>query len=138
VTAAVVGIALGYSFAQTPIYQSTAEVLVRPVTFDPTLPSSAPGFINMETERRVASSADVAQKAADRLQRQKTPIADISVETTEGLETLTFTASSPKPAAAAGTAQAYAQAYVELREEEVLEDLLAARQPIEAAIQALV
>src|ERR687891_1461359 len=67
VTVVVVGIALAYSFSRTPLYESTAEVLVRPVTFDPSQPGTAPGFINMGTEERVATSAPVKAAAEARL-----------------------------------------------------------------------
>jgi capsular exopolysaccharide synthesis family protein len=136
VTVTVVGIALAYSFTRTPLYQSTAEVLVRPVAFDPSLPGT--GFINMQTEERVATSAPVAADAEQRLSQTGTTPGEIKVETTtEEVETLEFTALSPQPAAARRTAQAYALSYLNLREEAVLQDLEAARQPIEAEIAVL-
>ena len=65
VVGVVVPTALIYSFQQVPLYESTSEVLVRPVNFDPTQPASAGGFINMLTEERVGSSSAVAQIASD-------------------------------------------------------------------------
>jgi non-specific protein-tyrosine kinase len=135
VTVVVVGIALAYSLRQTPIYQSTAEVLVRPVSFDPSQPGV--GFVNMETEKRVAESAPVARAAEIRLRRTDTKPGKVEVETTQDVETLAFTASSPQPTAARRTAQAYAEAYIQVRGQTVLRDLQAARQPIEAEIDRL-
>jgi capsular exopolysaccharide synthesis family protein len=138
VTLVVVGVALAYSFTRTPIYESTAEVLVRPISFDPSQPGTAPGFINMETEERVATSAPVAAAAKELLQANGTRPGEISVQTTtEEVETLEFTALSPDPRAARRTAQAYAQSYLDFREQAVLQDLRAARQPIEAQIRTL-
>jgi capsular exopolysaccharide synthesis family protein len=138
VTVIVVGIALAYSFSRTPLYESTAEVLVRPVNFDPSQPGTAPGFINMETEKRVATSAPVKADTEARLALTDTPAGEITVQTaTEEVETLEFTALSPQPQAARRTAQSYALAYLNFREEAVLQDLEAARQPIEAEIAVL-
>ena len=126
--AIVVPIALLYSYRQTPLYDSTAEVLIRPVNFDPTQPASAGGFINMPTEERVGSSSAVAEIASGRLGG---PIqATIEVSTVEGTEALLFRAVSGSPAVAQRTAQAFADAYLDFRRREVLADLDAASQPI--------
>lgn len=138
VTVIVVGIALAYSFSRTPLYQSTAEVLVRPITFDPSQPGTVPGFINMATEERVATSAPVAATVRERLAQTGTTAGEIEVQTaTDEVETLEFKALSPQPAAARRTAQAYALAYLGFREQAVLQDLEAARQPTEAEIRTL-
>jgi len=137
VTLLVVGVALVYSFLQVPVYESTAEVLVRPITFSPTQPGSATGFVNMETEQRVATSADVVRRAEEIIGQSDVPPGQVTVETSEEVETLDFTALSPQPRAARATAQAHAVAYLEIREEKVLRDLQAARQPIEAEIASL-
>lgn len=124
----VVSSAYIYSHRQTPMYDSFAEVLVRPVNFDPTQPSSAGGFINTGTEVRVASSSAVAAIAAQRIGG---PIpATISVNTVGGTESLLFRAISTDPVAAQMTAQAFADGYLEFRRNEVLDDLDAASQPI--------
>lgn len=131
----VVPIALFYSYRQTPLYDSTAEVLIRPVNFDPTQPATAGGFINMLTEERVGSSSAVAKIASDRLGGSIT--ASIEVSSVEGTESLLFRAVSPGPTAAQRTAQAFAEAYLHFRREEVLADLDAASQPIQNRIREI-
>jgi capsular exopolysaccharide synthesis family protein len=137
VAVVVVVTALFYSLQQTPMYQSTAEVLVRPVNFSPTQPSTAGGFLNMNTEIRVASSNEVGAIVAERLREAGVAATGIAVEAPANTETLLFTATSPDPFAAQATAQAYAESYLEFRREEVLEDLRAASQPIEDRIEEL-
>jgi capsular exopolysaccharide synthesis family protein len=131
----VVATALFYSYRQTPMYDSFAEVLVRPVNFDPTQPSSAGGFINTGTEVRVASSSAVAEIASERIGG---PIpASIAVNTVGGTESLLFRSVSPDPIAAQITAQAFADAYLEFRRNEVVADLEAASQPINERIREI-
>ena len=133
--AIVVPIALLYSYRQTPLYESTAEVLIRPVNFDPTQPASAGGFINMPTEERVGSSSAVAEIASARLGG---PIqAPIEVSTVEGTEALLFRAVSGSPAVAQRTAQAFADAYLEFRRREVLSVFDAASDPFQDRISEI-
>jgi polysaccharide biosynthesis transport protein len=127
--------ALFYSSRQTPLYESTAEVLVRPVNFDPTQPASEGGFINLLTEQRVGSSGAVASIASDRL-GGSIP-ASIEVSPVEGTQSLLFRAVSEDPAAAQRTAQAFAKAYLDHRRGEVLADLDAASQPLQDRIQQI-
>ncbi len=128
----VVPTALFYSFGQTPLYEASSEVLVRPVNFDPTQPASAGGFINMLTEERVGSSTAVAEIASDSLGG---PIqASIDVTPVEGTQSLVFRAVSQSPEEAQGTAQAFAEAYLQFRRDEVLTDLEAASRPIQERI----
>src|SRR5919106_63218 len=136
VTGVVLGSALAYSFRQTPIYESEAEVLVRPVNFDPTRPTSSETFVNMETEQRVATSAAVAELAAGRLAGRGTAMSSISVEASEA-DTLVFSSSAPVPASATATARAFAEGYLEFRQKEVAADLRVARGPVEDEIKAL-
>jgi capsular exopolysaccharide synthesis family protein len=131
----VVPTALFYSSRQTPLYESTAEVLVRPVNFDPTQPTSEGGFINLLTEERVAGSAAVASLASDRL-GGSIP-ASIGVSSVEGTQSLLFRAVSADPAAAQTTAQAFAKAYLDHRRGEVLADLDAASQPLHDRIEQI-
>jgi capsular exopolysaccharide synthesis family protein len=136
VTLLVVGIALAYSFRQEPTYESSAEVLIQPVNFDPSLPPNS-GFVNMPTEQRIAISSAVATDAASRLQSEGIPMAAISVEAIEGANALVFQTRSTIPEAAQATAQAFADSYLNFREKGVRKDLLDARRPIEARIRDL-
>jgi polysaccharide biosynthesis transport protein len=131
VSVVVVAGALWYSSRQGPIYVSTAEDLVQPANLSPTEPLSAQVYVDVLTEQRVASSGQVARIAQEKLDELGLEMGGISVEPSgETTRTLIFTASSPHPRVAKETAQAFAEAYLQYRREQVLEDLRAAREPL--------
>src|SRR5437867_8662943 len=74
VAAVALGAALFYSYQQTPIYVSSAQVLVRPVNLSPTEPSTAGGFINMQTEQAVVTSREVTQLVLASLRKRHLPL----------------------------------------------------------------
>jgi len=120
-------VAFFLSRGQVPVYTSTAEVLVKAPRFDPKQPSAAFGFVNMKTETQVANSPAVAEIALKDLADRGIPAGSASISAPEGTETLEYTSSSPDPAAAQATAQAYADAYLQFRQQDVLRDLRATR-----------
>jgi capsular exopolysaccharide synthesis family protein len=125
--------ALLYSFIKTPVYTSSSEVVVRAAQIDTTV---TPPFVNMQTEEEVANSANVAL-LAQREMGSGAKSAAVSAELVPDSETLKFTAVAPEPTTAQAAAQAYAEAYLELRRREVLSDLQVAREPREARIQLI-
>lgn len=135
VVAVVVGTAMAYSSAQTPMYRSSAELVVRAANLSPT--EQVAPIVDMETERRVASSVQVAALALPRLNTAHVRPAAISVQTDGKAQALNFTASSRSPAAAQRTAQAYAEAYLDFRREQVLDDLRAASDPLKQRVAEL-
>jgi polysaccharide biosynthesis transport protein len=120
-------VALFLARDQVPVYTSTTHVLVKAARFDPTQPSAAFGFINMKTEEQVANSPAVAGIALQQLADRRVQPGTVTGSVPEGTETILFSASSPDPAAAQATAQAYADAYLEFRGQDVHADLQAAR-----------
>ena len=135
VVAVIVGTAMLYSFQQTKIYRSSSEVVVKAANLSPT--EQATGFVDMETERRVANSVQVAEIARPELEKAGISPASLSVQTDGKAQALTFTASSPSPAVAQQTAQAYSEAYLGFRRDQVLEDLRAASDPLKQRIDEL-
>jgi capsular exopolysaccharide synthesis family protein len=131
----VVPTALFYSFQQVPLYESTSEVLVRPVNLDPTQPGTTGAFVNLLTEERIASSSAVAGIASDRLGGSIR--ATIDVTPVEGTQSLLFEAVSRSPEDAQRTAQAFADAYLEFRRQEVLADLEIASRPIQERLDEI-
>jgi polysaccharide biosynthesis transport protein len=130
-------VALLYSYHQTPVYTSAAEVVVLPARFDPNQPSAAFSFININTEQQVANSVPVAQAAARHLTALGLHPGSMSVTSILNTEALVFTASSSDPASAQATADAYASAYLELRRDTVLSELEDVRRPLETRIAAI-
>jgi tyrosine-protein kinase len=129
--------ALLYSYLQEPVYTSSAEVVVLPARFDPNQPSAAFAIININTEQQVANSVPVAQVASRHVAAQGLQPGSMSVTSIAATEALVFTASSPNPASAQATADAYANAYLELRRDSVLSELEDVRGPYETRIAAI-
>ena len=131
----VVGVAVLYSSFQTKVYESKAAVLVKFVNFRPTQ-SSDGGFLNMEPERGLATSAEVAAAAAKKTGPLSEPV-DISVSAPRDANTLIIEAVSHDPAAARAVAQATAEAYLEVRGETVLRNVRNARDPLEQQLASI-
>jgi Mrp family chromosome partitioning ATPase/capsular polysaccharide biosynthesis protein len=135
VTAVVLGSALVYSLSKTPVYQSTATVLVRPISLSPA-DSNSSDFVRIPVEQALAGSGIVATSAAEDLGASATTTR-ISVRGDQDSNTLRFTATSPSPTTALAAAQAFADAYLNVRRNEVLQDLQAASVPISQRIALL-
>ncbi|HEX2295929.1 MAG TPA: polysaccharide biosynthesis tyrosine autokinase [Actinomycetota bacterium] len=137
ITALFVGGALFFSYRQTPIYEAHAKVLVKGVP----LPGSpiAP-LPNLETERELLASQAVADLVDDKLEDsgerddgQGTLSVSVAVET----EILDIRFSHPEPVQAQLMAQTYAEAYLEFRRDELVNDLLASSEAIRRQIDEL-
>lgn len=137
IAATTTAVALAYSFRQTPLYTATAEVVVLPASFAPTDPSAGSLTLNMLTEQQIANSTTVKQEASDRLAQLDIPPGTMSATQVEGAETLVFTSVSSDPKAAQATAEAQADAYLDLRRNALIDGLNAARAPYESQIRAI-
>jgi capsular exopolysaccharide synthesis family protein len=129
--------ALAYSFSQTPVYTSSAEVIVLPTSFAPSVSSSAFIPVNMSTEQQVANSLQVARLASTTLRSQNESQGTISVAPVVDTQTLVFTSESPDAGSAQATAQAYAEAYLQVRRIDVLDELDGVRRPYESQIEGI-
>jgi capsular exopolysaccharide synthesis family protein len=132
-----IAVALAYSFRQTPVYTSSAEAIVLPVSFDPKVSSAASTAPNMLKEIQVAESARVERRAALRLAELGIPAGTMLVSEVEGADTLVFTSEASDRRAAQATAQAYADAYLELRRRDLIDELEGARQQYESQIDVI-
>jgi non-specific protein-tyrosine kinase len=134
VVATATAVALFYSYQQTPVYTSSAEVVVQPARFDPGQPSAAFELLDMKTEQQVANSVPVTRLATQHLATVGVTPGSMSAAQVEDTETILFTSVSADPAAAQATANAYSRAYLDLRQNEILAQVTAARAPYEARI----
>jgi polysaccharide biosynthesis transport protein len=130
-------VALAYSFAQPPVFRSSAEVLVLKSDFSPSESSETITGLNTTTETQVANSAEVADLASSRLASLDVAPGTVSVSPIEGTDTLVFTSEAPHPTAARATAQAFAEAYLGFRRNSFLDELEGARRPFESQIEVL-
>jgi capsular exopolysaccharide synthesis family protein len=135
VAALVAGVTLLYFSRQTRLYRASVEVLVQDVTLQPPQ-QGGDQLKNLEPERHVATSREVTKLAAERL-GPTILTTDLTVRAPESTDTLVFTVSSPIPVSAQRTAQAYADAYLEFRRHEIIQDLQSASQPLEQRIAEL-
>jgi len=129
--------ALFLSFRQTPIYESEAQVLVNPVQTSG-FSAAPPAALNLDTERTVASSLEVAEVVSEQLPGAQDPEAlleSLSVEVAANSEVLVFRYVDPRPLEAQQRTQAFADAYLEFRRQRALETVLAVAESIEQQIQ---
>lgn len=136
-TAIACGSAYLYSSRQTPTYQSTAEVQVRSVDLSSSGVPSVGFNIQMDTERQVAGSAAVAKRAAAKLPGSPQRIGRLSVDLVGTSDVLVFTSSSSDPQLSQHTAQAFAEAYLESRRDQLASDLTAISAPLAQRLKAL-
>jgi succinoglycan biosynthesis transport protein ExoP len=137
VTVVIVAISMGLSIRQTPLYQSSAEVLVKPIdTSASGLPAPEP---NLETERSLVSSETVAELAADRLDYDGRPaelLDKLSVGVATSTEILDVRFTDPSKRFAQSGAQAFAEGYLEYRRGEALNQIVSASETVQRRIDA--
>jgi len=125
VTIAVTILAALYSYTRTPVYTSTADILVRPILANP-LESIPPERISLQTEIRIATSAAVANVARDLLGQQEsveTLLGNISVSAPQEAQILEFSYSHNDPREAQRAAQAFADAYLAFKTDQALDSI---------------
>jgi capsular exopolysaccharide synthesis family protein len=127
------GAATFYTQRQTPLYQSSAQVLVAPISL-PLQGQQSYASVNMASEQLVAASPGVANLAERQLASDGIAPGVVSVEGSLEDQTLIFTATSPRPSAARQTADAYASAYLDHRSLQLQQDLQDGEDSINAVI----
>lgn len=119
--AGVVG-ALTLSALQTPLYQAQSRILVQQrtssVLFDPQTGQALKPDLATEIELQLLTSQRVREVAVERLGRP----AAIRASVTGNGTVLTLRANDPAPEAAAAEANAFAQAYLDVRRELAVSD----------------
>lgn len=137
VTALVCAAAFGASLAQTPIYQATAEVLLqqRPSEriFAPDALGGARVSDGVRTDIEVMRSRSVVDAATEQLGVE--PVVSISAR--GETEVVAVTAESPEPAEAARVANTYAQTYIDIRRQQLVDDLLGAAGQVQARLDGI-
>jgi len=111
-------LALAWTASRTPLYSSSASVLINQANasdlFDPvSTGNAAAGGRQVATEARFFTSGIVSDEAIDRLNFE----AFVDVSQDSSADVLTVRATSPDPVEAQTIAQTYAEAYVDVREE---------------------
>lgn len=135
----VVGSTLAFSVRQTPVYESTVRVLVKPINPSQVVQGvSLASVIDLETERGLVQSPVVAKLAAQGLGGDAQPsdiLTNVSVAVPANTEFLDITYASTNPREAALGAQAFAEAYLGFRRQQALDAFSTASQGYERQIE---
>lgn len=128
--------AVFFSSQQTPIYGSEAKVLVKAVPL--TSSGGSLSIPNLETEKELVLSEAVGDIAHDEMPPGEELSPDsVSVDVATETEILVIGYTDPNARTAQHAAQAYADAYIEFRRQEVVDDLLASSQTVQQQIADL-
>ncbi|HEX2404940.1 MAG TPA: alpha/beta hydrolase, partial [Acidimicrobiia bacterium] len=133
------GVALFLSSRRTPVYESQVRLLVTPVEGVATDPPSL-NPLNMATESELVSSVAVAQIVANDLNIPGPPrdlLGDLSVDNPEDTEILEIGYSDSNPRQAQRISMAFAQAYLQFREETATRAILESAEAIQSEIAVL-
>lgn len=140
VTVITVASALFFSFRETPVYESSAQVLVTPTNVSQVVQGvAAASLVSMDTERAIAESSAVAQLAAQTLGTidARTVQAATTVDVPTNTQFLQITYSSTDPAQAKAGAQAVAESYLKFRGQAALSNATRAASGYREAITKL-
>ncbi len=142
VVAAVVLVAgMFFSLRQTPLYRSTAKVLVKPInspnTFTLTVQFSQ---LNMDTEVQLAASEGVAALAAEQVPGAVDPLSlalGLTVSSPPNTAILEIDFTDPDPLRAQQGANAFATSYLQYKNDQALTAIDDLRKPLEARLSQL-
>jgi capsular exopolysaccharide synthesis family protein len=140
VALAALGAALFFSFRATPVYEGRAKVLVRPVQNVTSTSVSLPQAPNLDTERELVGSQTVAQKVRSELGLSVSPddlLDRVDVSVVANTEVLLIAYADPDPAAAARIANGFADAYVDFRTAQALDQFQGAAGAVQERITEL-
>jgi capsular exopolysaccharide synthesis family protein len=131
----VLGAALAYSYAQTPSYEATAEVLVRPRTTERIFTPNA-NQNSVDSQRAIDTEIKVLQSRTvqDAVRRKLGRIPGVSSSTAGQTDVITVSVRSTKASQAAADANSYATTYLEVRRAQAVGDFLNAGQEVQAKI----
>jgi polysaccharide biosynthesis transport protein len=136
IVALTTGSALLFSYRRTPIYSSTAEVQVTPLTASQILTTNPYWLANMDNEIHVVESTAVAV-LADKAMGGRAGSGTLSVEVPPNTQILQIEYSHPDPETAQDGARAFANAYLTYRTRVAVDAYAQARQAIQTQIDEL-
>ena len=126
--------ALVASLLQTPVYEATADVVFETRSTEVILaPRSVVIGPQVATEIQVMQSRSVREAVAEELGAEP----DVSVAPVGETQVVRISARSPDPAVAANIANVYAETYITFRREQLVTELLAAGDQVQAKVDEL-
>jgi capsular exopolysaccharide synthesis family protein len=139
VTGVVFVATLVLTFRQTPMYEGSTKVLVKPVQ-NPATSMAIAQQPNLDTERELVLSEVVARKVqreADLSLSVSTLLRRARVQVLTDTEVMEIRYADPDPGAAARLANAFAAAYVEFRSEQALDQFQTAAASVQRRIDGI-
>jgi polysaccharide biosynthesis transport protein len=135
---AVTGAALAFSFLQTPVYEATSEVIVRPRTSQQILTPNA-NQSDTDAQRAIDTEIKVIQSRTveDAVRKKLGRVPDISANAAGQTDVIAVSARNTNANQAARDANAYARSYLEVRREQSVDDFLSVGQEVQAKINDL-
>lgn len=134
---ALVGIALVLSLLQTPMYAAEAKIVLRQDSGDSVFSQSRSGVVDparvVQTEMEMLQSKPVEDKVRETIGSAP----KVAVRPIPQADVIVVRATSKKARRAAEVANAYAEAYVDVRRERAINDLVAAAKQIQGTISDL-
>ena len=126
------GTALGLSFLQSPVYQASVRLLLEPTrtVFES---SGSEGTVDVQTEIERLQSVPVQEAVREKV-GSAPPVSGIQVGTTRVMR---LTTEAATPERAAEFANAYADAYINYRVTQAVDQLEKAAVPVQAKLDAL-
>ena len=131
-------VAVVLALRRTPTFQSTAEVLVKPL--QGLSAGAAPQAPNLDTERQLVLSQAVAETVRSSLRlgaSTQTLVRSLRVEVIGDTEVLAISYLDPDPRRAARMANGFADAYVDFRSQEALDQFQTAAGAVQKRIDGL-
>jgi polysaccharide biosynthesis transport protein len=137
-TLVIVGAALAFSFLQTPIYEGTAEVLVRPRTSEQVVTPNANQTPadpqrSIDTEIKVLQSRTVEDAVRSKLGR----VPDVSASSAGQTDVISISVRNTNARRAARDANVYAATYLDVRRKQAEDDFLSAGKDVQAKVNDL-
>jgi polysaccharide biosynthesis transport protein len=139
VTTVVLGISLAYTVTSEPKYEAHAEVLVRSVTADPLAQNDESG-VNLETERQLVLSTIVANRAAQRMRTDESPVSllkHVAVKVPADTQVVMIVYSASEPGLAKDGAQAFTDGYLLYRRDKASQAITTAGTALQERIKLL-
>src|SRR5207248_2489868 len=130
-------VATGLSLLQTPVYQGTAELLVEARAADPVLDNS--NTVKVDPNRAIQTQIQIMQSrpVADKVKAALGNVPNVQVNAVGSTDVIKVSANSTSARRAADVANAYANAYVDFRQTQNVDDLLNASKAIQQRIDDL-
>lgn len=134
----ILGVSIAYSYSQPARFASSAKVLLRPQSVSQVFASDASQRApdqgqSVETEMAVITTEPVEELVRQKVSRP----ASVKISQVGQTDLITIRAESPDPKLASATANAYANAYIDYKRKQTIDELFAGSEEVQTKIADL-